>query len=51
MAKSKGITLPIIYKSDDSGLKKAGKQLDGFGKTVAKIGGAIAGAFAIKKIG
>jgi hypothetical protein len=50
VAKSKGITLPIIYKSDDAGLKKAGKQLDGFGKTVAKIGGAIAGAFAIKKI-
>ena len=50
MAKSKGITLPIIYKSDDSGLKKAGKQLDGFGKTVAKIGGAIAGAFAVAKI-
>jgi len=47
---AKGITIPVIYKSDDAGLKKAGKQLDGFGKTVAKIGGAIAGAFAIKKI-
>lgn len=47
---AKGITLPIVYKSDDSGLKQAGKQLDGFGKTIAKIGGLIAGAFAIGKI-
>lgn len=47
---AKGITLPIIYKSDDSGLKNASKQLDGFSKTVGKIGGLIAGAFAIGKI-
>lgn len=47
---AKGITLPIIYKSDDSGLKKAASDLNGFGKTVAKIGGLIAGAFAIRGI-
>lgn len=47
---AKGITLPIIYKSDDSGLKQAQKSLDGFGKTIAGIGAAIAGAFAINKI-
>lgn len=47
---AKGITLPIVYKSDDSGLKQAGKQLDGFSKSIGKIGGLIAGAFAIGKI-
>ena len=47
---AKGITLPIIYKSDDSGLRQAQKSLDGFGKTIAGIGAAIAGAFAINKI-
>lgn len=47
---AKGITLPIIFKSDDSGLKKAASDLNGFGKTVGKIGGLIAGAFAIRGI-
>ena len=47
---AKGITLPIVYKSDDSGLKQAEKSLEGFGKTLAGIGAAIAGAFAIGKI-
>ena len=47
---AKGITLPIVYKSDDSGLKQAEKSLQGFGKSLAGIGAAIAGAFAIGKI-
>lgn len=50
MAESKGITLPIVYKSNDAGLKQASKSLEGFGKQLAGIGAAIAGAFAIGKI-
>ena len=37
--------IPIAYKSDKSGLNKAENDLDGFGKSVAKIGGIIAAAF------
>ena len=49
--KSKGITLPIVYKSDPKGLRNAQKQLGGFGKQVAKIGGLLAGAFSVRAIG
>jgi phage-related protein len=47
---SKGITLPIIYKSDDSGLKAAGKSLDGFSKKLGGIAAGIAAAFSIRAI-
>ena len=50
MAQAKGITLPIVYKSDPKGLKKAQGQLGGFGKSVAKIGGLLAGAFSVAAI-
>jgi phage-related protein len=48
---AKGITLPIIYKSDDSGLKNAGKSLDGFGKKLAGIAALVTAAFSIRAIG
>ena len=48
---SKGITLPIIYKSDDTGLKNAGKSLDGFGKKLAGIAALVGAAFSIRAIG
>jgi hypothetical protein len=48
---SKGITLPIIYKSDDTGLKNAGKSLDGFGKKLGGIALAITAAFSVRAIG
>lgn len=50
MAQSKGITLPIVYKSDPKGLKNAQKQLGGFGKQIAKLGGLLAGAFSVRAI-
>jgi len=47
-------TLSVGILGDTSGLKSAldgaQKHVDGFGGTVAKIGGMIAGAFAVKKI-
>ena len=48
---AKGITLPIIFKADDKGLKDASSALDGFGKTLKGIGGLVAGAFTIGAIG
>jgi phage-related protein len=48
---SKGITLPIIYKSDDTGLKNAGKSLDGFGKKLAGIAALVGAAFSVRAIG
>lgn len=50
MAQAKGITLPIVYKSDPKGLKNAQKQLGGFGKQIAKLGGLLAGAFSVRAI-
>jgi len=50
MAQAKGITLPIVYKSDPKGLKAAQGQLRGFGKTIGKIGGLLAGAFSVAAI-
>jgi phage-related protein len=47
---AKGITLPIIFKSDDSGLKQAGSSLEGFGKKLAGLAAIVAGAFSIKAI-
>jgi phage-related protein len=48
---SKGITLPITYKADLTGLNQASGALDGFGKKLKGIGGLIAGAFTIGAIG
>jgi len=45
MAQAKGITLPIVYKSDPKGLKKAQGQLGGFASSLKKIAGPIAAAF------
>ena len=42
--------IPIAYKSDKSGLNEAGNDLDNFGKKLAGIGAAIAGAFAVGAI-
>lgn len=42
--------IPIAYKSDKTGLTQAENDLSGFGKTVAKIGAAVAGAFAVGAI-
>lgn len=42
--------IPIAYKSDKSGLDKAENDLNAFGKAAAKVGGLIAGAFAIGAI-
>jgi hypothetical protein len=48
---AKGITVPIIFKADDKGIKDASGALDGFGKTLKGIGGLVAGAFTIGAIG
>lgn len=48
---AKGITLPIIFKADDKGIKDASSALAGFGKTLKGIGGLVAGAFTIGAIG
>lgn len=47
---AKGITLPIVFKADDKGIKDASSALDGFGKTLKGIGGLVAGAFTIGAI-
>ena len=44
---SKGITLPITYKADLSGLNQASSAMDGFGKQLKGIGALIAGAFTV----
>ena len=47
---SKGITLPITYKADLSGLNQASSAMDGFGKKLAGLGAGIAAAFSIRAI-
>jgi phage-related protein len=47
---AKGITLPIIFKADDKGIKDASSALQGFGKSLKGIGGLVAGAFTIGAI-
>jgi hypothetical protein len=42
--------IPIAFKSDPRGIKEAESALSGFGKKLAGIGVAVAGAFAINKI-
>ena len=44
------IDLPIVSKFDPTGLKQAQGALGGFGKAVAGIGAAIAGAFAVRAV-
>jgi TP901 family phage tail tape measure protein len=48
---SKGITLPIIYKSDMGGLNTAAGGLERFGLLAARVGLAVAAAFAGVAIG
>jgi TP901 family phage tail tape measure protein len=48
---SKGITLPIIYKSDMGGLNKASRGLEGFGALAGRVGLALAAAFAGVAVG
>jgi phage-related protein len=51
MAKeAKGITLPVVFKSDTGGLKQAQGALDGFGKKLAGIAAGILAAFSIRAI-
>jgi len=50
MAEAKGITLPIVYKSNPKGLRNAQKQVGGFSKQLAKLGGVLAGAFSVAAI-
>jgi len=45
MAQAKGITLPIVYKSDPKGLNKAKGQLSGFASSLKRIAGPVAAAF------
>lgn len=47
---AKGITLPIIFKADDKGIKDASGALDGFGKKLGGIAAGIAAAFSIRAI-
>ena len=47
---AKGITLPIIFKADDKGIKDATGALDGFGKKLGGIAAGIAAAFSIRAI-
>jgi hypothetical protein len=42
--------IPIAFKSDPRGIKEAESALSGFGKKLAGIGVAVAGAFAVNKI-
>jgi hypothetical protein len=37
MAQAKGITLPIVYKSDPKGLNKAKGQLSGFASSLSGL--------------
>jgi phage-related protein len=47
---AKGITLPIIFKADDKGIKDATGALDGFGKKLGGIAAGIAAAFSIRAV-
>ena len=47
---AKGITLPVVFKSDTGGLKQAQGALDGFGKKLAGIAAGILAAFSIRAI-
>lgn len=42
--------IPIAYKSDKQGLKQAENDLDGFSKSLLKVGGLVAAAFSIGAI-
>jgi hypothetical protein len=42
--------IPIAFKSDPRGLKEAESALGGFGKKLAGIGAAVAGAFAVRAV-
>jgi phage-related protein len=44
---SKGITLPITYKADLTGLNQASSAMDGFGKKLSGFGGLAAKSFAV----
>jgi hypothetical protein len=44
------ISLPIVSKFDPTGVRKAQDALGGFGKKLAGIGAAVAGAFAVRAI-
>jgi hypothetical protein len=44
------VSLPIVSKFDPTGVRKAQDALGGFGKTLAGIGVAVAGAFAIRAV-
>jgi hypothetical protein len=44
------VSLPIVSKFDPTGVRKAQDALGGFGKTLAGIGVAVAGAFAIRGV-
>lgn len=47
---AKGITLPIVYKSNPKGLQDAAKGLNSFRSTVVKVGAALAGAFSVRSL-
>lgn len=47
---AKGITLPILFKADDKGIKNAQSALGGLSKSLLKVGGLVAGAFGIRAI-
>lgn len=47
---AKGITLPILFKADDKGIKNAQNSLGGLGKSLVKVGALIAGAFGVRAI-
>jgi hypothetical protein len=42
--------IPIAFKSDPRGIKEAQGALEGFGKRLAGIGAAVAGAFAVRAV-
>jgi hypothetical protein len=44
------VSLPIVSKFDPTGVRKAQEAVGGFGKTLAGIGAAVAGAFAVGAI-
>ena len=45
-----GISLPVISKFDPTGIRKAEGAIKGFGSTVAKLGGIVAGAFSVAAV-
>jgi hypothetical protein len=47
---AKGITLPIIFKADDKGIKNAQSALGGLGSSLGKVAALVAGAFSVRAI-